>query len=365
MGWGFREGERINDKEDVYDNNLLVSTYNLLKNIDSWVLGWRFIDGERITDKQDVFNDDKLLESISLFDLEPSSAGSTKDQAVAVESLMSLIFDRSSSQTSNYSDSYQFSFWARRGKYVKDYAEYEKLLTETGANTSSTSTDEGLTRWPMGIGYPADMFFNNMWCDKVVMTTPVPNAKQQVAVPELSLDQMPKDLSVSHFPSTLYYGTSEVLSSLQFNCVQVVDRDKLSNTGSNTSVNLDEVTLQYWFDAPLDEGSTQELENYSDIASVQFSLTCSDISTILSEFNVAAVPFALTCSDISPILRYGCDSLQPRFSRGLPGVKGAGYRLDLGFYPGSGYLLPRGSTNESSLIKQKVDLDNYGLYKTL
>eukprot|EP00798_Chlamydomonas_sp_ICE-L_P006772 gene6772-12765_t len=142
----------------------------------------------------------------------------------------------------------------------------------------------------MGIGYPAYMFFNNMWCDQVVMTNQVPNAKQQVAVPELSEDQMPKDLLVSYFLITLYYVTPEVLSTL------------LSNTDSIKSVTLDEVTLQYWFDGPLDEGATQEVENYSDIASVQFALTCSDVSPSLSEFNVATLEFALTCSDISNLL---------------------------------------------------------------
>eukprot|EP00798_Chlamydomonas_sp_ICE-L_P005216 gene5216-18444_t len=163
----------------------------------------------------------------------------------------------------------------------------------------------------MGIGYPADMFFNNMWCDQVVMTTPVPNAKQLVAVPELSLDEMPQDLSVSYFPITLSYGTPEGNhsayevgggDSIPFVSSFTQMYIEISNTGSNTSVNLDKVTLQYWFDAPLGEGSTQELKNYSDIASVQFAFTCSDTSPILSEFNVVAVQFALTCSDISTIL---------------------------------------------------------------
>eukprot|EP00798_Chlamydomonas_sp_ICE-L_P020543 gene20543-27330_t len=330
-------------------------------NTDSWVLGWRFTEGGRINDKQDVFNVDSLLESISLFNLEPNGAdkgaGHTNEQAVAVKSLMSLVYDRSSSQTSNYSDSYQFSFWAMRGKYVEDYAEYEKLLAETGANTSSTSPTKESFAEPMGMGYPADMFFNNMWCDPVVMTSQVPNAKQQVAVPELTLDQMPQDLSVSYFPITLYYGTPEVLSPLQFNCdlslsyfpialfystpggtYRAEDSvSVLSNMDNNTSVNLDDVTLQYWFDGPLDGGGMEEVENYSDIIAAQF---------------------ALTCSDVSPILRFGCNSLQPRFSRGLPGVKGARYRLDLGFYPGSGYLLPSGSTNDSSLIKDYSYFDD-------
>ncbi len=63
-------------------------------------------------------------------------------------------------------------------------------------------------------------------------------------------------------------------------------RIRLSNVGSNQSINLEDVGLSYWFDGPIDAAAgvfSPDNESGAATTSAQFKMSCSDISTDLSE----------------------------------------------------------------------------------
>eukprot|EP00798_Chlamydomonas_sp_ICE-L_P018109 gene18111-24541_t len=104
------------------------------------------------------------------------------------------------------------------------------------------------------------------------------------------------------------------------------------NIPGSQSIRIEDIKLQYWFDGLLEGGL--EVPDPSDSS--------------------ANMQFKMYCSDLSPEIKLGCSALKWSFDKGLPNTKGANYVLNLGFYPGSGFLLPQLLTTDYSYVDSPV-----------
>ncbi|KAJ9516605.1 hypothetical protein QJQ45_015226 [Haematococcus lacustris] len=119
----------------------------------------------------------------------------------------------------------------------------------------------------------------------------------------------------------------------------------VTNKGSNSTISLDDIMLQYWFAAPQDD--TQDPVP----SSVTLGNTSSSGSSGGGEGGSSvADKFKMSCADVSKELTLGCDALVATFKPGLPGVTGASYVMELTFKAGSGLLLPAGTPPDNSSL---------------
>ncbi|GAX74588.1 hypothetical protein CEUSTIGMA_g2036.t1 [Chlamydomonas eustigma] len=326
-----------------------------VESVASWLLSWRFASGEFISSQSDITPDDRASVGNGDSTYNNGSPSAASSQPMLQSYLLSS--QLASSQTDASSPDHGGNVISKEVPTTSPQ-QAVAVAVQSGMALSATTGNEAafsfvgrkgpsnisLGAQGLGVGIPIDLTFNNLQCSPLifgadssshnysstVLTSSVGwgASLQARAMPLIPAGKQPKELAVKYLSIEQGNVSSSEMNNTEFFL-------SIENSGSNRSVSLGDVQLQYWF-----EGSAYPTDSSS------FS---DDSNTRVSSPAPASSKFQLLCIDISPDLVGGCDSLTWSFASGLSNVVGAHYVLNLGFGRSTGYLLPAGISLNSSM----------------
>ncbi|KAL6753742.1 hypothetical protein V8C86DRAFT_443776 [Haematococcus lacustris] len=335
------------------DVPLFIGTFNMQAapsvNASSWVLSWRFTEGEVIHTRGDILPTG-AVNVLAALALQPQPVNSgPQGLAIFSNSTLPQLAPTSSSSSSSSSSvlpPLALSFIAHKGPVNSSGGSLPRAVAAGAGGNASSSTF-------MGVGPPADVVFNGLQCSLLPPGVGAPaGAAGQGGGAGLAIASRAEPLLQGTWPQILQVqympveyqtaqGTAQGLFAQFFSQFFF----SVTNKGSNSTISLDDIMLQYWFAAPQDD--TQDPVP----SSVTLGNTSSSGGSGGGEGGSSvADKFKMSCADVSKELTLGCDALVATFKPGLPGVTGASYVMELTFKAGSGLLLPAGTPPDNSSL---------------